>query len=59
MKRPTCTVCGRRPATSYSTQKCEVCMYAEIAGAEKAAAQAAAAASDKENRKRPKTKARP
>lgn len=52
MSRPTCQRCGERPATSAATCLCEVCLYAEVAGKEKAAEQAALAEAERLKGKR-------
>ena len=50
-KRPTCVVCGERPAVSYATTKCDVCLYREAMGDTAAERQAALAAAEAEKAK--------
>lgn len=56
MTRMRCSICGFRPAVSMATLKCEVCLYAEQFGAEKAATQAAAAERERKARQQAKGK---
>lgn len=51
MTRVKCSSCGKRPAVSLSAGKCEVCLYAEDQGWEKARAQEEAAKHEREREK--------
>jgi hypothetical protein len=52
----TCERCAERPAKSPALRLCEVCLYAEQLGAEKAAEQLAAAAAAKARRRTTRAK---